>query len=110
MRVSGWGGWCLPWGGAPWGTMFATLRGGIQSLSPRPGGGIQSLSPLRGGPRSAGIQSASDRGGPGNLPGKPGPTGLGPKPSSIGDGAIGLDTRISSNLGEGPCSGRGKPP
>ena len=32
-----------------------------------------------------------------------------PLPSSIGDGAIGLDTRISSNLGESPCSGQGKP-
>lgn len=70
--------------------MFPTLRGGIQSLSARPGGGIQSLSPRTGGPRSAGIQSASDRGGPGNLPGNPGPTGLGPKPSSIGAGAIAL--------------------
>ena len=69
----------LPWGGAPGETMLATLRGGIQSLSPCPGGGIQSLSHLRGGPRSPGIQSASDRGDPGNLPGKPGPTGLGPK-------------------------------
>ena len=90
--------------------MFPTLRGGIQSLSARPGGGIQSLSARTGGPRSAGIHSASDRGGPGNLPGNPGPTGLGPKPSSIGAGAIGLETLISSNLGEGPCSGRGKAP
>ena len=80
MRLPAGGGRGLPWGGAPGETMLATLRGGIQSLSPCPGGGIQSLSPLRGGPRSPGIQSASDRGGPGNLPGKPGPTGLGPKP------------------------------
>lgn len=85
--------------------MFPTLRGGIQSLSLRPRGGIQSLSP-----RTGGIQSTSDLGGPGNLPGKPGPTGLGPNPSSMGPGFIGLATLISSNLGEGPCSGRGKAP
>ena len=90
--------------------MFVTPLGGIQSLSARPGGGIHSLSPLTGGPLSPGIHSASARGGPGNLPGKPGPTGLGPKPSSIGVGAIGRGTRSSSNLGEGPCSGLGKAP
>ena len=70
MRVSGWGSSLVR---TPGRTMFATLRGGIQSLSPCPGGGIQSLSPLREGPCSPGIQSASDRWGPGNLPGKPGP-------------------------------------